>query len=124
MAFLQKKDVIDGQRITREEALELIECLYLKTNEVYEVRDNWYATAFAGYPMWQTLMVGGQTRDGKDATNDLSYLCLEAADELQVKQPVMALRVWDGTPEKPCASGARWCRKARQIRDSSVMKQP
>ena len=93
-----KKDVIDEQRITREEALELIECLYLKTNEVYEVRDNWYATAFAGYPMWQTLMVGGQTRDGKDATNDLSYLCLEAADELQVKQPVMALRVWASIP--------------------------
>lgn len=95
-----KKDVIDEKNITREQALELIECLYLKTNEVYEVRDNWYATAFAGYPMWQTLMVGGQTPDGRDATNDLSYLCLEAADELQVKQPVMALRVWEGTPEK------------------------
>ena len=74
---------------------------------VYEVRDNWYSTAFAGYPMWQTLMVGGQTRDGKDATNDLSYLCLEAADELQVKQPVMALRVWDGTPEKLMRFGCK-----------------
>ncbi len=54
-----KKDVIDNKTITREEALEMIECLYLKTCEVYEVRDSWYATAFAGYPMWQTLMVGG-----------------------------------------------------------------
>lgn len=94
-----QKDVIDEKRITREEALEMIECLYLKTCEVYEVRDNWYATAFAGYPMWQILVVGGQTTDGRDATNDLSYLCLEAADELQVKQPVMAVRVWDETPE-------------------------
>lgn len=96
---LYKKDVIDEKNITREEALEMLECLYLKTCEVYEVRDDWYATAFAGYPMWQTLVVGGQTRDGKDATNDLSYLCLEAADELQVKQPVMAVRVWEKTPE-------------------------
>ncbi|MCI9595743.1 MAG: formate C-acetyltransferase/glycerol dehydratase family glycyl radical enzyme [Firmicutes bacterium] len=94
-----KKDVIDEKTITREEALEMLECLYLKTCEVYEVRDNWYATAFAGYPMWQILVVGGQTPDGKDATNDLSYLCLEAADDLQVKQPVMALRVWEETPE-------------------------
>ncbi|MDY2679429.1 MAG: pyruvate formate lyase family protein, partial [Lentihominibacter sp.] len=93
-----KKDVIDEKNITREEALELLECFYLKTCEVYEVRDNWYATAFAGYPMWQTLVVGGQTKDGRDATNDLSYLCLEAADALQVKQPVMAVRVWEKTP--------------------------
>lgn len=94
-----KKDVIDEKTITREKALEMLECLYLKTCEVYEVRDNWYATAFAGYPMWQILVVGGQTPDGKDATNDLSYLCLEAADDLQVKQPVMALRVWEETPK-------------------------
>lgn len=104
---LYKKDVIDEKNITREEALEMIECLYLKTCEVYEVRDNWYANAFAGYPMWQTLMVGGQTPDGKDATNDLSYLALEAADELQVKQPVMAVRVWENTPEKLIRFGCR-----------------
>lgn len=94
-----EKDVIREKNITREEALEMLECLYLKTCEVYEVRDNWYATAFAGYPMWQILVVGGQTPDGKDATNDLSYLCLEAADDLQIKQPVMAVRVWENTPE-------------------------
>ena len=95
-----KKDVIDEKNITREEALEMLECLYLKTCEVYEVRSTWDATAFAGYPMWQILMVGGQTPDGKDATNELSYVCLEAADALQIKQPVMALRVWDETPDE------------------------
>lgn len=102
-----KKDVIDEKNITREEALEMLECLYLKTCEVYEVRDNWYATSFAGYPMWQTLMVGGQTKDGKDATNDLSFLCLEAADELQTRQPIMALRVWEETPEALMKLGCR-----------------
>ncbi len=102
-----KKDVIDEKNITREEALEMIECLYLKSCEVYEVRDSWYATAFAGYPMWQILVVGGQTPDGKDATNDLSYLCLEAASELQVKQPVMALRVWEETPKDLIKFGCR-----------------
>ena len=102
-----KKDVLDEKKLTREEALEMLECLYLKTCEVYEVRDSWYATAFAGYPMWQTLVVGGQTPDGKDATNDLSYLCLEAASDLQIKQPVMALRVWEKTPEDLIKFGCR-----------------
>ena len=102
-----KKDVLDEKTLTREEALEMLECLYLKTCEVYEVRDSWYATAFAGYPMWQTLVVGGQTPDGKDATNDLSYLCLEAASDLQIKQPVMALRVWEKTPEDLIKFGCR-----------------
>ena len=71
----------------------------LKACEVYEVRDKWYATSFAGYPMWEILVVGGQTPDGKDATNELSYLCLEAANQLKTTQPVMAVRVWEGTPE-------------------------
>ena len=95
-----KKDVIDEQNITQEEALEMLECFYLKACEVYEVRDKWYATSFAGYPMWEILVAGGQTPDGKDATNDLSYLCLEAANQLKDQtQPVMAVRTWEGTPE-------------------------
>ena len=94
-----KKDVIDEKNITQEEALEMLQCLYLKACEVYEVRDRWYATSFAGYPMWEILVVGGQTPDGKDATNELSYLCLEAANQLKTTQPVMAVRVWEGTPE-------------------------
>ncbi len=95
-----KKDVIDEKNITRNEALEMLECFYLKACEVYEVRDSWYAAAFAGYPMWQILVVGGQTSEGKDASNDLSYLCLEAADDLKTTQPVMALRIWEQTPKE------------------------
>ena len=94
-----KKDVIDEKNITEEEAFEMLCCLYLKSCEVYEVRDRWYATSFAGYPMWEILVVGGQTADGKDASNALSYVCLEAANRLKTTQPVMAVRVWDGTPE-------------------------
>lgn len=102
-----KKDVLNEKTITREQALEMLECLYLKSCEVYEVRDNWYATAFAGYPMWQILVVGGQTREGKDASNDLSLLCLQAADELQTTQPVMALRVCEDTPRELIRFGCK-----------------
>lgn len=94
-----KKDVIDDKILTEDEALEILECFYLKACEVFEFRDSWYATSFAGYPMWELLIVGGQTRDGKDATNPLSYVCLEAANQLQTTQPVLAVRVWENSPE-------------------------
>jgi len=100
-----KKD-IDSGMITEDEGLEMLECMYLKACEVYEVRDKWYAKSFAGYPMWEILMVGGQKRDGSDGTNELSYLCLEAASDLQTTQPVLAVRVWEGTPEPLIRKGA------------------
>ncbi len=102
-----EKDVIREKNITAGRALELLECLYLKACEVYEVRDHWYASSFAGYPMWQILVVGGQTPDGRDATNDLSYLCLDAAAEMQTTQPVMAVRVWEKTPEALLRKGCK-----------------
>ena len=102
-----KKDVIDDKRITQEEALEMLECFYLKACEVFEVRDHWYAQSFAGYPMWEILIVGGQTPDGRDATNELSYVCLEAANQLKTTQPVMAVRVWEGTPEALIRKGCK-----------------
>lgn len=102
-----EKDVVIEQNISAPQALEMLECLYLKACEVYEVRDRWYASSFAGYPMWQILVVGGQTPDGRDATNDLSYLCLDAAAEMQTTQPVLAVRVWQGTPEALLRKGCR-----------------
>ena len=89
-----------------EAALELLECFYLKTCEVVEVRDKWYSKSFAGYPMWEILMVGGQTPEGKDATNELSYLCLDAGAELQTSQPVLAVRLFEGTPHSLLRKGA------------------
>ena len=100
-----EKDVLLEKNITKDEALEMLECFYLKACEVFEVRDKWYATSFAGYPMWELLVVGGQTPEGKDATNELSYVCLDAASELKTTQPVMAVRVWDGTPEELIRKG-------------------
>ena len=89
---------LDSSAINNDSTLELLECFYLKCCEVYEVRDKWYAKSFAGYPMWEILVVGGQTPDGRDASNELSYLCLDAAADLQTTQPVLAVRVFEGTP--------------------------
>ena len=57
---------------------ELIDCVWIKLNDINKVRDEVSTRAFGGYPMFQNLCVGGQTREGKDATNDLSYMCIDA----------------------------------------------
>ncbi len=96
----------EAGKLSDEAALELLECFYLKACEVFEVRDKWYSKSFAGYPMWEILMVGGQTPEGKDATNELSYLCLDAGADLQTSQPVLAVRVFEGTPKALIRKGA------------------
>ena len=121
-----EKDVLIDKTLTKDEALELLECLYLKACEVFEVRDQWYATSFAGYPMWEILIVGGQTPDGRDATNELSYMCLDAADELRTTQPVMAVRVWNGTPEALIRKGCKMIQEGQAnpgfFNDDTAMK--
>ena len=85
--------------ITDEEARELLELLFIKVTAIVNMSDNYYSRADAGYPMWQILMIGGIDKDGNDVTNDLSYLVLDAASEVKLAQPAVALRVHDGMPE-------------------------
>jgi len=82
------RDLRDG-RLTREEAAELLGCLWIKFNEVRMDVD------FINY---QNLMLGGVNRQGQDVTNDLSYLCLEVTDQIRMIQPSLSLRVHEGTP--------------------------
>ncbi len=91
------KDIESG-RITREKAQELIDCLWVKLNSLNKVRDALSAAGFAGYSMFQNLVVGGQDADGMDATNDLSYMCISASMHVNLPQPSLSMRVWNGTP--------------------------
>ncbi|MBP1736292.1 MAG: formate C-acetyltransferase/glycerol dehydratase family glycyl radical enzyme [Oscillospiraceae bacterium] len=91
--------------ISREEAIELLECFFLKATDIIKVRDSFYSESFAGYPVWQNLIVGGQTKDGKDATNELSYLVLEANADVQTSQPTVSVRYFDGLSPKMMRQG-------------------
>ena len=94
------KNDIDSGILTEDMALELIECLYLKFAE-----NTWFlsknaAMYFAGYQPFQNICVGGVTRDGKDATNELSYLFLLAKMEVRLHAPSLSVRVHKQSPEK------------------------
>ncbi len=90
-----KKD-IDAGKITRDQACELLTNLWLKTLTVNKIR-SWSHTRFsAGSPLYQNVTVGGQTRDGKDAVNDLSYLILRSVAQTHLPQPNLTVRYHAG----------------------------
>ena len=94
-----ERDLREG-RMTRDEALELVECFWIKLNWINKLR-SWHSTQYtAGYPMFQNLVVGGQTPDGRDATNELSYICIEATSNLALPQPSFSARYHGNCPEE------------------------
>ncbi len=86
--------------ISQDEAQELIDCIWVKLNDINKVRDEVSTNAFGGYPMFQNLIVGGQDSVGNDATNVLSYMCMEATAHVQLPQPSFSVRVWSKSPDE------------------------
>ncbi|CUX36349.1 glycyl radical protein [Clostridium sp. C105KSO13] len=94
-----KKD-IDSGRITREYAQELIDCIWVKLNDLNKCRDAVSAQGFAGYSLFQNLIAGGQNEDGVDVTNDLSFMSIQASMHVSLPQPSLSVRVWNQTPHE------------------------
>lgn len=88
------------KNITKEFAQELVDCCWIKLNDINKTRDEVSAQAFAGFAVFQNLCVGGQTEDGRDATNEMSYMCMEATAHVRLPQPSFSIRVWQGTPDE------------------------
>ena len=86
-------------RITREKALEIIECFYIKCNELNKLRSWPDSEFFLGYQMFINLAVAGQTQDGQDATNEISYLCVEACQNLKLVTPSVSVKWFEKTPD-------------------------
>ena len=91
---------LEGNRITHDQALEILELLWLKLFSVIKVRP-WSHTRFGiGYPTYQNVTIGGQTPDGQDATNDISYMVLETIRQTRLTQPNVSARIHAGTPDR------------------------
>ena len=90
---------IDNGIMKDDEIQELIESYWLKLSEwVWTISAN-TADFFAGYNQFQNLTVGGKTRDGKDATNELSYMCLRATERVKTHQPGLSVRIHQDCPK-------------------------
>ena len=91
---------LDKGIITRESAQELLDCIWVKLNDLNKVRDAASAEGFAGYSLFQNLIVGGQDKDGNDVTNDLSVMCILASMHVHLPMPSLSIRVWNGSPHE------------------------
>lgn len=94
-----KKD-IESKLLNEEEALEIIECLWLKFNQIVYMRNANSAKYFAGFPIGFNIAIGGQDEYGKDFSNELSHLFLQAQEELLLPQPNLSVRLHKGTDEE------------------------
>ncbi len=94
-----KKDIEEG-RITQEQALELIENFWLKTFTINKIRSDSHTKFSAGSPLYQNVCVGGQTKDGRDAVNELSFLVLKSVAQLHLTQPNLSVRYHKGISDE------------------------
>jgi len=90
-----KKDIESG-KITPDDAVEILECLWIKLTEFQKLRELYRTEARAGHSLFQNLTIGGQTPDGNDATNELSFLILDVVKRVKLTQPTVSLRWFPG----------------------------
>ncbi|WP_300458143.1 pyruvate formate lyase family protein [Desulfobacula sp.] len=93
-----KRDKEQG-RITDEEVLELLECLRIKDIKMNRVSGQQNRKKNSGMAKWHNWTIGGVTVDGRDASNELTYLLMKAAKDTQIPHHTLTLRVHDDTPD-------------------------
>ncbi|MCD2501584.1 glycyl radical protein [Clostridium sp. NSJ-145] len=101
---------LDAGKITKEFAQELMDCIWVKLNDLNKVRDAGSAEGFAGYGLFQNLIVGGQDAGDIDVTNDLSFMAIEASMHVMLPQPSLSVRVWNGSPHELLIKAAKLTR--------------
>ena len=87
-------------RIDEDGARELLACLWIKLNELTIAKDGGTAKQSTTYNDFQNLNLGGVTVDGRDATNRLSYLCLEVTGALKLPLLQVSVLISAQTPER------------------------
>lgn len=93
-----KRDIESG-KIDNQKALEIIECIWLKFNQIVYLRNSHSAKYFAGFPIGFNIAIGGLDEEGKDFSNELSFLFLKAQEHLGLPQPNLSVRLHRNTGE-------------------------
>ncbi|OUO59606.1 MULTISPECIES: pyruvate formate lyase family protein [Collinsella] len=90
---------IEAGTLTPEKALELIEEMYIKVTSNVWFQSTQMAYIFGGYYRYPHLDVGGLDANGRDASNELSYLCLRAMRYSRTTSPAVSLLLHQKTPD-------------------------
>ena len=87
-------------RIDTGEAIELLDSLFIKFNQIVYMRNAHSAKYFAGFPIGFNVTIGGQKKNSEDATNELSYLILKSQEHIRLPQPNLTARLHKKSPAK------------------------
>jgi pyruvate formate-lyase/glycerol dehydratase family glycyl radical enzyme len=90
---------IEAGRLTHDQAQELLDLFYLKVAEMNKIWPAMATLSAPGYTSGQLMTLGGVTKDGKDATNTVTYMMLQSAGRLVLHDPPQSLRIHKGTPD-------------------------
>ncbi len=99
-----ERDLAEG-RITREQAQELTDMFILKIAELNKAWSERATRSSPGYTSGQLITLGGTDKDGRDATNEVTYMVLQASARLKLHNPPLALRLHEGTPAELWEAG-------------------
>ncbi|MFD1317464.1 choline trimethylamine-lyase [Loigolactobacillus zhaoyuanensis] len=91
---------IEAGRMNDFQAFELSGSMLIKMSEMMWITSEGGSKFFAGYQPFVNMCVGGVTRDGQDATNELTYLLMDAVRHVKVYQPSLACRIHNKSPRE------------------------
>lgn len=83
---------LDKGVISKDEAQELLDCMWIKVAELSLFQDEVTAQYAAGYCITVQVTAGGINQFGNDAVNDLSYQVIQATMDVQLKEPNLSVR--------------------------------
>ena len=95
---LYEKEIREG-KLTPETALDILECFRVKMSTLRLLSSIKYNEIVSGEAQYHNVTLGGQTSDGRDATNELSYLFLKAAQRTRTPHPTLSIRCHDKMPK-------------------------
>ncbi|HGG8817844.1 MULTISPECIES: choline trimethylamine-lyase [Enterobacter cloacae complex] len=95
---LLERDLHDGT-LNLQQAEELLCCWLIKMAETLWICSESTAMYFAGYQPFINLVVGGQKREGGDATNPLTLMIMDCSARLKIYQPGLAVRIHNQSPQ-------------------------
>ena len=90
----------EAKRISPEKTRELVAMLFVKINEIWNVLEEAFIPGGEGTEgkTTQNVTVGGVGTDGRDATNDMSYIALDAYADVRTVQPDFGVRISPDCP--------------------------
>lgn len=91
---------IEAGRLIPYEAFDLAGCMLIKMSEMMWITSEGSSKFFAGYQPFVNMCVGGLTREGRDATNELTCLLMDAVRHVKIYQPSLAARVHNKSPRR------------------------